>query len=180
MRIQDIRLDFTMPKKLDVSVAATFDMGIIRLPERHSLLCFSCDDSAGQRWALLDNRSYQRPLEAKMSLAVRPERNQRQYYQTAVLPIGTEIQIRFAAPETSVIGSTPNLPAGGEYAPWTGSDWRLCAGVYGWRYAGAVCDQVWQTAGVVSNHSEFDRKAVELEEAAARERAEQRVSSVRP
>lgn len=42
MRIQDIPwLDFTVPqKKLDVSVAATFDMGIIRLPERHSLLCF--------------------------------------------------------------------------------------------------------------------------------------------
>ena len=64
MRIQDIPwLDFTVPqKKLDVSVAATFDMGGLSDCQNDTACCaFSCDDSAGQRRALLDNGAAKRP-----------------------------------------------------------------------------------------------------------------------
>ena len=64
MRIQDIPwLDFTVPqKKLDVSVAATFDRGGLSDCQNDTACsALSGDDSAGQRRALLDNGASKRP-----------------------------------------------------------------------------------------------------------------------
>lgn len=177
MRIQDIPwLDFTVPqKKLDVSVAATFDMGNYQTARTtQPVVLFRVTTSPVQGGAYWTTELPKDRMDAKMSLALRPEWNQRQYYQTAVLPVGTELQIGFAAPQGSASYWQHAELAGGEANVPYGRD--LTGG----------CVQVFMDGGMPAqyvvesgrplefsgNYSEFDRKAVELEEAAARERAE--------
>ncbi len=177
MRIQDIPwLDFTVPqKKLDVSVAATFDMGDYQTARTtQPVVLFRVTTAPVKGGPYWTTELPKDRMEAKMSLAVRPEWNQRQYYQTAVLPIGTEIQIGFAAPQGSFSYWQHAKLAGGEANMPYGRD--LTGGCVQVFMDGGMPEQYVIESGrpleFVSNYSEFDRKAVELEEAAARERAE--------
>ena len=177
MRIQDIPwLDFTVPqKKLDVSVAATFDMGDYQTARTtQPVVLFRVTTAPVKGGPYWTTELPKDRMEAKMSLAVRPEWNQRQYYQTAVLPIGTEIQIGFAAPQGSFSYWQHAKLAGGETNMPYGRD--LTGGCVQVFMDGGMPEQYVIESGrpmeFVSNYSEFDRKAVELEEAAARERAE--------
>ncbi|WP_303053120.1 GH-E family nuclease [uncultured Ruminococcus sp.] len=177
MRIQDIPwLDFTVPqKKLDVSVAATFDRGDYQTARTtQPVVLFRVTTAPVKGGPYWTTELPKDRMEAKMSLAVRPEWNQRQYYQTAVLPIGTEIQIGFAAPQGSFSYWQHAKLAGGEANMPYGRD--LTGGCVQVFMDGGMPEQYVIESGrpleFVSNYSEFDRKAVELEEAAARERAE--------
>ena len=177
MRIQDIPwLDFTVPqKKLDVSVAATFDMGDYQTARTtQPVVLFRVTTAPVKGGPYWTTELPKDRMDAKMSLAVRPEWNQRQYYQTAVLPIGTEIQIGFAAPQGSFSYWQHAKLAGGEANMPYGRD--LTGGCVQVFMDGGMPEQYVIESGrpmeFVSNYSEFDRKAVELEEAAARERAE--------
>ncbi len=177
MRIQDIPwLDFTVPqKKLDVSVAATFDMGDYQTARTtQPVVLFRVTTAPVKGGPYWTTELPKDRMDAKMSLAVRPEWNQRQYYQTAVLPIGTEIQIGFAAPQGSFSYWQHAKLAGGEANMPYGRD--LTGGCVQVFMDGGMPEQYVIESGrpleFSSNYSEFDRKAVELEEAAARERAE--------
>ena len=177
MRIQDIPwLDFTVPqKKLDVSVAATFDRGDYQTARTtQPVVLFRVTTAPVKGGPYWTTELPKDRMEAKMSLAVRPEWNQRQYYQTAVLPIGTEIQIGFAAPQGSFSYWQHAKLAGGEANMPYGRD--LTGGCVQVFMDGGMPEQYVIESGrpleFVSNYSEFNRKAVELEEAAARERAE--------
>lgn len=177
MRIQDIPwLDFTVPqKKLDMSVASTFAMGNYQTARTtQPVVLFRVTTAPVKGGPYWTTELPKDRMEAKMSLAVRPEWNQRQYYQTAVLPIGTEIQIGFAAPQGSFSYWQHAKLAGGEANMPYGRD--LTGGCVQVFMDGGMPEQYVIESGrpleFVSNYSEFDRKAVELEEAAARERAE--------
>ena len=177
MRIQDIPwLDFTVPqKKLDMSVASTFAMGNYQTARTtQPVVLFRVTTAPVKGGPYWTTELPKDRMEAKMSLAVRPGWNQRQYYQTAVLPIGTEIQIGFAAPQGSFSYWQHAKLAGGEANMPYGRD--LTGGCVQVFMDGGMPEQYVIESGkpmeFVSNYSEFDRKAVELEEAAARERAE--------